>query len=48
MVRGHYDHNYDDDSKEAFRGRRVASAGISILGYRDAALWRPDGAARHP
>ena len=41
MVRGHYDHNYDDNSKEAFRGRRVASAGISLLGCRDAAPRHP-------
>ena len=49
MVRGHYDNNYDDNSNEAFRCGRVASAGISILGCRDAALSRPDGAAAgHP
>ena len=41
MDRSHYDNNYDDNSNEAFKFRRVASAGISILGCRDAA-------ARHP
>ena len=41
MVRGHYDHNYDDNSKEAFRSRGVASAGISLLGCRDAAPRHP-------